>query len=151
MTGCHSCETADLIAAGRYKHIPWEEVPCATCEVIAKTSHAMEYDDQKISPEEAKPSHHKPEDEQTDNATLEKMIDAMVAFLQLRPEVRDVIAWRMAGLKYPDIALLQGVTTACVEKRHKTALVSWPALQALFPRKIAKQRIRKPHTRRSAE
>jgi hypothetical protein len=151
MTGCHSCETADLIAAGRYKHIPWEEVPCATCATMTGMSHAIEYDDERIPTDEAEEIYHKPEDEEPEFVSLDVMIDAMVAFLSLRPDVRDVIAWRLAGLKYPDIASLQGVTTACVEKRHRTAMLSWPALQALFPRKIAKQRMRKPHTRRSQE
>ena len=151
MTGCHNCETADLIAAGQYVDVLWEDIPCATCEVMTGNSHAMEYDENRETPDDDQSAPQRAEEEQEEFVPLDMMTDTMVAFLQLRTEVRDVIAWRLAGMKYPDIALLQEVTTACVEKRHRTAMQSWPALQALFPRKVAKQRTRKPHTRRDKE
>ena len=76
------------------------------------------------------------------------MQEIMVGLLKLKPELRDVVAWRYAGMKYDDIALVQGVTRACVEKRHRRAMELWPALKSLFPRKVGKQLVRKPHRRR---
>lgn len=66
-------------------------------------------------------------------------------------ELRDVVAWRFAGVRYADIALAQGVTQACAEKRHRRAMELWPELRSLFPRKVAKQGMRKPARRRKRQ
>jgi DNA-directed RNA polymerase specialized sigma24 family protein len=63
--------------------------------------------------------------------------------LSLDPELRDLVAWRYQGLTYREIAERQGISTQLAEMRHKRALRDWPALAALFPRKITKQARRK--------
>ena len=82
-----------------------------------------------------------------DSLPVSVMQELVVGLLKLKPELRDVVAWRFAGIRYSDIALAQGVTQACAEKRHRRALELWPALRALFPRKVAKQGMRKQHER----
>ena len=46
-------------------------------------------------------------------------------------------------MPYRDIAVLQGVTVAAVEKRHWKAMKKWPALRAMFAMKVAKHGKRK--------
>ena len=149
MKGCHSCETAVEIANGKYRDVPWKDLPCASCEVMTGQSYAVEYDENRPSDETMD---HGPStidrDGKQELVSFDSMVDAMVAFLKLRPEVRDIVGWRYVGMTYPDIAAIQGVTAACVEKRHRRAMEAWPALQALFPVKVAKQGMRKPHQRR---
>jgi len=87
------------------------------------------------------------EREPEDRLPVSVMREVVIGLLKLKPELRDVVAWRFAGIRYSDIALAQGVTQACAEKRHRRALELWPALRALFPRKVAKQGMRKKHER----
>jgi hypothetical protein len=70
--------------------------------------------------------------------------------LKLPPALRDVVAMRYAGMKYARIAEVQGVTMACVEKRHRLAMKQWPVLRELFPVKASKQWRRKPHHKSAA-
>ena len=68
--------------------------------------------------------------------------------LILPPVLRDVVCWRFAGMKYRDIAVLQNVTMAAVEARHRRAMKGWPELKAMFQEKLVKQSKRKksvPH------
>ncbi len=57
--------------------------------------------------------------------------------------LRDIVAWRYQGIPYKEIGRRQGTSTQLAEMRHKRALRDWPALEALFPEKIAKQSRRK--------
>ena len=68
---------------------------------------------------------------------------AIKGLLSLDPILRDIVAWRYQGLHYKEIAARQGSSTQLAEIRHKRALRDWPALQALFPEKMAKQARRK--------
>jgi len=141
MRGCHKCEHAAAIAEGKYEGKAWKEIPCSTCDVMSGSGFAIEFDESRV-----RNAHHddhcEPEPEQ--QLPVAVMQQIVVGLLKLRPELRDVVAWRFAGVKYDDIALAQGVTKACVEKRHRRALELWPALRALFPLKVAKQGRGKP-------
>lgn len=148
MRGCHSCKTAVEIANGTYRDVPWKDLPCALCEVMGEKSYAVEYDDSRCAAEDGDQRTEDRNQTREEMVSFDSLVDAMVAFLKLRPEVRDIVGWRYVGMTYPDIAAIQGVTAACVEKRHRRAMEAWPALQALFPVKVAKQGMRKPHQRR---
>ena len=63
--------------------------------------------------------------------------------LILPPVLRDVVCWRFAGMKYRDLAVLQNVTMAAVEARHRRAMKGWPELKAMFQEKLVKQSKRK--------
>ncbi len=73
------------------------------------------------------------------------MTTALAMLMALDARTRDVLCQRFLGARYREIAEAQGVTMAAVELQHKRALKKWPALQALFPVKVAKQAQRKPH------
>ena len=73
-------------------------------------------------------------------ATISSIIQGL---LFLDPELRDLVAWRYQGLTYKEIGRRQGISTQLAEMRHKRALRDWPALESLFPEKIAKQSRRK--------
>jgi len=143
MRGCHNCEHSAAVEAAKRAGTPWEEIPCSTCNVMSGSGFAVEFDEDRLPEEAAEPK--------ADDKGLNEMLpvkvmqEILVGFLKLTPELRDVVAWRYAGMKYDDIAIVQGVTRACVEKRHRRAMELWPALRALFPRKIAKRAMRKPH------
>ena len=141
MRGCHSCEHAAGIAEGKYAGAAWEDVPCSTCDVMSGMGFSIEFD-------ELRPAGEAVGDEDSsggeDRLPVDVMREIVVGLLKLKPELRDVVAWRFAGIRYKDIALALGVTLGCAEKRHRRALELWPALRALFPRKVAKQGMRKP-------
>jgi len=109
---------------------------------------AIEFDEERRGREIEQGGSGDSEGEMEEKLPVSVLQEIVVGLLKLKPELRDVVAWRYAGMKYDDIALVQGVTRACVEKRHRRAMAVWPALEALFPRKIAKQAVRKPHARR---
>jgi len=146
MKGCHNCEHATAIAAGEYEGKDWKEIPCYACDVMSGSGFAIEFDEERQGSAH-QDDHGEPVPE--DRLPVSVMREVVIGLLKLRPELRDVVAWRFAGMPYRDIALAQGVTQACAEKRHRRAMELWPALRALFPRKVAKQAVRKHAKQRS--
>ena len=141
MKGCHNCETTAEIAEGKLAEAAWEEVPCSMCDVLSGMGFAVEFDEDRLLSAEVAPGEPGGEaagDQGEEMLPVSVMREVVVGLLKLKPELRDVVAWRFAGLRYDDIAVVQGVTRACAEKRHRRAMEQWPALQALFPRKAAK-------------
>ncbi len=148
MRGCHSCPHKAAVDAGKFRNTPWEKTPCASCQ-IALGGYAIEYDEDRLEetldasqfrgaslPEESVPSQDLP---------IEVMREFVNGLLTLPSELRDVVAMRYRGMKYEEIAQVQKVTMACVEKRHRRAFSLFPALREMFPEKVAKQKRRKPH------
>ena len=144
MTGCHSCPVAVAIADGVYKDEPWEKIPCSTCK-IGTGGFALEFDENRLPDENAELSTFTPELYERSVMPVAVMRDLVVGLLKLPPALRDVVAWRFAGMGYQEIADLQGVSMAAAEKRHRRALELWPELEAMFAEKMAKQKRRKPH------
>ena len=164
---CHKCAHALDIEAGKCGKVAFEDTPCAVCKLKEHSGRTIEFDpDREKRPEGVKPKEYldlsldaggRPDSAQGDGGEpgearlpISVMREAVATLLSLPPEVRDVVCWRYAGMKYPDIALTQDVTTAAVEVRHKRAMRRHPVLRALFPEKAAKQLRRKPHARRAA-
>ena len=145
MTGCHDCPVAEAIAKGEYANTAWAEIPCSTCNV-ADGGYAIEYDDSR--PGAADSSAGQLEEETSTMLPLDVMTEVLKGLLLLPPEQRDTVAMRYSGMRYPEIAARLGVSTACVEKRHRTAMKRWPMLRELFPLKAAKQKTRKAHKAR---
>ena len=81
--------------------------------------------------------------EEVEVMPVDILADVVKGLLTLSPEQRDVVCLRYAGLRYREIAELQGSTVAAVEIRHKRALKKWPALQAVFSGKARKQETRR--------
>ena len=145
MKGCHDCAVADEIAEGRYENAAWDEVPCSTCKVADRTGFSMEYDDDRETA-----GQDAGEDTSGQLVPVGVLAGFVEGFLKLPPPLRDVVAMRYAGMKYARIAEVQGVTMACVEKRHRQAMKLWPELRELFPMKASKQLRRKPHHKSAA-
>lgn len=145
MKGCHRCEHGEAVARGEYAQAAWKDVPCSSCDVMSSLGFAVEYDDARGSEGHvtASPNVGFAGSELSHALPVAVMREVMVGFLKLRPELRDVIAWRFAGMSYRDIGTVQGVTMACAEKRHRRAMELWPALKALFPEKVAKRERRR--------
>ena len=145
MKGCHSCEYASAIAAGEFDGSAWDDVPCSSCNVMSGVGFAIEFDESRLQPDDGDRVVMDSVEEQLPISVMQEIV---AGFLKLKPELRDVVAWRYAGMRYDDIPLVQGVTRACVEKRHRRAMELWPALQSLFPWKMAKQLVRKGKVKR---
>jgi hypothetical protein len=139
----------------------WEETPCAKCELKEFSGRTIEFDQERMDAKalEGVRRHglragEAPMEGEEDPGELKVpmsvMREALATLLMLEPAVRDVVAWRFSGMKYPEIALVQNVTTAAVEARHKRAMRQHPILRALFPVKVAKQSRRKPYERKAA-
>ena len=152
MRGCHNCEHAATIAEGNFAGKAWEEIPCSTCNVMSGAGFAIEFDEEWPHGAGRPEPGGVPADEDEggeERLPVAVMREIVVGLLKLKPELRDVVAWRFAGIRYDDIALAQGVTRACAEKRHKRAMELWPALRALFARKVAKQGMRRVTAQRA--
>ena len=135
MKGCHNCKHSAAIARGAFANREWKQVPCATCDVMRGAEQPFE-----VIECLANASAPLTADEPSDNEKLPAWLlkEFVRGFLLLPPELRDVVAWRFAGMSYVDIARLQAVTPEAVEKRHRRALKLWPVLFELFPQKAAR-------------
>ncbi len=146
MRGCHSCEYAKGIAAGRYKLVDFKHTPCAGCEVCPE-EFSIEYDDNRVSEElyarrDGRYERREESGEPEDCYPISVLAGFVKGLLALPAPVRESVALRFAGLKYREIAERLGVTTACAEDRVSRALRLWPQLQELFPVKVAKYKKR---------
>lgn len=147
MKGCHSCEYKAAVDAGKFRDVPWEQVPCASCK-LATGGYAVEYDEDRLEEGwDGMQARGVANPEMGDGLSAELPIEVMREFvaglLTLPSELRDVVAMRYRGMKYDEIAQVQKVTMACVEKRHRRAMELWPALREMFPEKVAKRKRRK--------
>ena len=139
---CHKCKDRSDIEAGKFARKPYAETPCAKCELKVNSVYTLEYNEDRESRIQSAVC----SEQMTENEELlpvSVMREAMVEFLRLPPEIRDVVCWRFAGMSYRDIAVLQGITVAGAEVRLWRAMKKWPALTALFGEKAAKQSRRK--------
>jgi hypothetical protein len=141
---CHRCQIKEELEAGKYAHMDFAATPCAKCQLKENSEFTMEFQERKEQKMESKLV-----SEPDALLPISVMGEAIVQLLDLKPEVRDVVCWRFAGMDYHDIAVLQGVTTAAVELRHSRALHRYPALTALFVNKARKQGRRKKSERRT--
>ena len=150
MTGCHNCQHAVAIAAGKYANVDWKETPCASCDVMRGADYPLPFDENHPEAEAAAAAGAAEPLTADDCLPVKVFSELVVAFLKMTPEMRDVVAWRFAGMRYDEIALVQGVTPQCAERRHCRALKQWPVLAELFPVKARKCANRKRHNRRRA-
>ncbi len=134
---CHNCEHAADVAAGKYRRVPYEQTPCAVCELKESFPSSIEFDPER---EAGEVSSGRPGEEEL--IPVDVLRSLVVGLLELPPELRDVVCWRFAGMQYKDIAEIQGVTMAAVEARHRRAMRMWPELERMFPEKVVKHRRR---------
>ena len=148
---CHKCPHIDSIQDGDYSSLPWEDTPCANCKLGEDTFYSIPFDEEHPPESSASVSlAHAPAIpgvQPSSSSVVNIPSDVMAQFVQgllvLDPILRDIVAWRYQGVPYKEIARRQGTSTQLAEMRHKRALRDWPALQALFPEKVAKQSRRK--------
>ena len=156
---CHRCKDKVDIEAGKYAKVAYSETPCAKCQLNENSDLTMEFhvemgdaktQDSGLREELASASGTSAAASTADKtADMEEVLPVSVMsevvfrLLSMTPETRDAVCWRFAGMSYPDIAILQGVTVAAVEKRHWKAMKKWPALRAMFATKVAKHGRRK--------
>ena len=142
---CHKCPHFDSIERGEYDSKPWKDTPCAKCTLGEDTFYSVPFDEENPPESSASVSLAQvPAVPGIQSSTVANIpSDVMAQFIQgiltLEPILRDIVAWRYQGLPYKEIARRQGTSTQLAEMRHKRALRDWPALEALFPEKVAKQ------------
>jgi len=159
---CHKCPNREKIENGEFAQVAYSNTPCAKCHLNENSDLTMEYVQDMESRIQNPPSYaeatagmvarmgddeaqtsdisHLPEEEVL---PVSVMSEVVFRLLSMTPETRDAVCWRFAGMSYQDIAILQGVTVAAVEKRHWKAMKKWPALRAMFATKVAKHGRRK--------
>jgi len=159
---CHRCKDRVDIEAGKYAQVAYGETPCAKCHLNENSDLTMEYVQDMEARIQNPPSYAEAtagmvarmgnDGLQTSDLRLQAdeevlpvsvMSEVVFRLLSMTPETRDAVCWRFAGMSYQDIAILQGVTVAAVEKRHWKAMKKWPALRAMFATKVAKHGRRK--------
>lgn len=147
---CSTCPHYAAIERGEYNSKPWEETPCAKCDLGEDTFYSVPFDEDdpqlpgggdpgpllsEFTTSSSNPSHGP-----LGGFLPVPLINSVIkGLLSLDPELRDIIAWRFQGLPYKEIARRQGTSVQLAEMRHKRALRDWPSLKALFPEKVAKQ------------
>lgn len=140
---CHKCPHFESVNRGDYSSKPWKETPCAKCKLGEDTFYSSPFDEE--NPPEAMSA--LGSSSTSTPSVVNIPSDVMAQFIQgiltLEPILRDIVAWRYQGLPYKEIARRQGTSVQLAEMRHKRALRDWPALQDLFPEKVAKQSRRK--------
>ncbi|MBC8205561.1 MAG: hypothetical protein H8E68_00205 [Kiritimatiellaeota bacterium] len=135
---CHTCPHSEAILRGDFDSKPWDHLPCAKCKLHENTYYTVPLDEEH-PPAEAI-------DVADGDPTLlpsDVLSQFVTGLMNLPPEQRDVVSLRYQGLQYKEIAERQGVTTSCVEKRHRLAMRDWPVLESLFPFKVACSRYRR--------
>ena len=154
---CHRCPYREKIEAGEFAQAAFDETPCAKCELMENSDRTMEFDQERAGKGSAfrvqesafRMGNDRPQTSDIRHLTEEEQLplslmnEVVFRLLSMTPETRDVLCWRFAGMPYRDIAVLQGVTVAAVEKRHWKAMKKWPALRAMFAMKVAKHGKRK--------
>jgi len=147
---CHRCKHRAAIQKQTLRRVPFEKTPCAKCELKEYSEFTLEYDESREVRRQESPSFAKATagmesriEDEDERLPISVMREAMVEFLRLPPDIRNVVCWRFAGVSFRDIAALQGITVAGVEVRLWRAMKKWPALTALFGEKAAKQARRK--------
>ena len=142
---CHKCQERKAIEAGKYAQMDFEDTPCAKCQLKENSAFTLEFDAGRESRSQNQESGISEKDSLVPMSVLNEVVERL---LILPPVLRDVVCWRFAGMKYRDIAVLQNVTMAAVEARHRRAMKGWPELKAMFQEKLVKQSKRKkavPH------
>lgn len=158
---CHKCEHREAIEAGKYAGVPYGRTPCSRCDLQEASLHTLAEDRERLTcaPDEDGPREPTcemaPFAEEADDLDgkllpVAVMTEFIGRLLKLPQEVRDVVCWRFMGVTYPEIARIQGITTAGAEARHERALRLFPELRKLFSRKIAKQRLRRKAATKAA-
>ena len=146
---CHKCPHIDSIKRGDYISKPWKDTPCAKCKLGEDTFYSVPFDE--LNPPEStagfQPAQSHGHPSMPSLSTVVNIpSDVMAQFIQgilsLDPILRDIVAWRYQGISYKEIARRQETSTQLAEMRHKRALRDWPALEFLFPEKVAKRRKR---------
>lgn len=144
MPECHDCEHRSEIDVGRYREVPFEKTPCATCELNENPPvYPVAFDDERLT-ERVAPE---PTPANTDYLPVVVLLEFVKAFLSLPRELRDVVGLRYQGYRYADIAAAQGTTAAGAEARHRRAMRMAPILGTLFRAKLNRQKSRNVHER----
>lgn len=137
---CHKCQERKAIEAGKYSHMNFEDTPCAKCQLKENSAFTLEFDAGRESKGQKSDSSMPEAETLVPMSVLNEVVERL---LILPPVLRDVVCWRYAGFKYRDIAVLQNVTMAAAEARHRRAMKGWPELKAMFQEKLVKQTKRK--------
>ena len=159
---CHKCPNREKIENGEFAQVAYSNTPCAKCRLNENSDLTMEYVHDMESKIQNPPSYaeatagmvSRMRDDEAQTSDISRlpeeevlpvsvMSEVVFRLLSMTPETRDAVCWRFAGMSYQDIAILQGVTIAAVEKRHWKAMKKWPALRAMFATKVAKHGRRK--------
>ena len=138
---CHSCRYSEAAQRGDHDSTPWEELPCSTCKLGEDTFYSVPFDEDHPPVPTADPAFErtKLEDQLSKYMPVSILTDCLHSVMRLPPEQRDVVCWRLIGLRYKDIAERQGTSIQLAEMRHKIAIRDCPALEYLFPVKTAKR------------
>jgi hypothetical protein len=153
---CHSCPHYKAILSGKHDSTPWDELPCATCKLGEDTFYSVELDDDHPPVPAADPAFErtKLEDQLAKHMPVSILTDFLQSLMKLPVEQRDVVSWRLQGLRYKEIAKRQGTSIQLAEMRHKIAIRDCPVLEHLFPEKTAKRkrwRSRRPSWQKSRQ
>ncbi|MCE9616458.1 MAG: hypothetical protein K8T26_19465 [Lentisphaerae bacterium] len=142
---CHKCPHAEAVAAGKYREVPFEQTPCATCKLAQSSVGTKAYDPAKELAPDALPE--PPSVWEDLVLPLTVMAEVVRILLALPQPLRDTVCLRYCRKSYKAIAARMNTTPDLAEKRHKRAMAKYPALKALFPVKVSKQSRRRPRKR----
>lgn len=145
---CSSCEFAAKIKDAELGGFRYEDTPCASCKLTENSSHTMEYDDERHSPETENPA-----DSEDMGGTLMPVSvlgDALREILTLPPDTLRVLQARYLGRPYAEIGRETGTTAQAAEIKIRRLLDQHEYLRHLLPAKAKRQEARKRKMRSMA-
>jgi hypothetical protein len=160
MSECHKCRTATEIKKGTWRDVPFNQTPCARCQLREDSYGTMEY--READPANASRDHN-PDDEQLEAAELAGgktsaqfethdtddplvplsiLTEAMATWLDLSLPARKVFQMRKQKLPYSTIGQRLGISRQAAESLIAKAIGKDGRLNNLLPEK--KKRPNKP-------
>ena len=145
---CSNCEFSTKLEGAAYAGIPYEDTPCARCRLTENSSHTLEYDDERHSPETEEPA----DSEDMGNTLMPVSVlgDALREILTLPPDTLRVLQARYLGRPYAEIGRETGITAQAAEVKVRRLLDKNAYLRHLLPAKARKQEARKRKRRSMA-
>ena len=155
MSECHKCRTATEIEEGTWKDVPFDQTPCASCQLSSDSFGTLPYieacaanssqdqnpDDEDWKDELADAQSPMPfasidrENQDDPSVPLSALVDAMQLWMRLSLPARKTFQLRMVNVPYSEIGKRLGFSRQMAEKLVAKAIAEDGRLQNLLPAK----------------
>ena len=147
---CHKCEHRAAVESGKFKGVPFERTPCASCSPDTGPTYPMEFDDRRSVagetiddspdvPEAAFPEEALPELEPPVSLSalypVGAFLNVVMALFALSDTDLAVLRLHYRGMSREQVATRVKLSGKAVGMRFTRILRRYPVLASLFPRR----------------